>query len=224
MAAIDEPIFPQAADRGLGWQWPPRDPAFVGRRVEVFRLHGLLDASRRVVVAGPPGIGKRALIGEYGQRFASAYRHQGLTLRFTSLRGLLAQPPAAWDAGLLAVCEERESPGSAGSAPRLAEALPALLRSAPLARLLLAGSSPAWLEAAHEAHFARLDLPPLAVEDGVALLVQKSGRHQVPQEERRAAARLVQALGGVPARIVQVAAQAQANDLAWSECLRRHLI
>lgn len=224
MAAHDEPILPLRTEPALGWLWPPRDPQFVGRRVELFRLHGLLDTSRHVVVVGPPGSGRRALIREYGARFAAQYRQQGRTLRYTSLARLSAQPPAAWDAGLIAVCDPSDANPDAVGLPDPREILPALARSAPLARLLLAGSSSAWLDAAGALRAAVLELAPLPLEDGIALLVHASGRHSVPPEERRAAARLVQALGGLPARIVQVAARARSHDLPWSECLRRHLI
>lgn len=222
MAAHDEPILPLPAEPALGWQWPARDPQFVGRRVELNRLHGLLDGSRHVVV-GPPGSGRRALIREYGARFAAPYRQPGRTLRYTTRAGLLAQPPAAWDAGLIAACEPSDAdPDAAGPDP--GELLPRLSRTAPLVRLLWVGASPAWLDAARVLRAAVLELAPLPLADGIALLVGTSGRHSVPPDERRAAAGLVEALGGLPARIVQVAAQARSHDLPWSECLRRHLI
>jgi len=222
MAASDEAsrcVLSASGDSLSLWQWPAKPARLIGRSVELMRLHGLLDAHRRVLICGPKGIGKRTLVCAYGHRFSVEYQQKGLTLRFTTPSQFLAQPPPPWDASLVAVSDDDVSPDA-----DVADRLPALVRAAPLARLLIVGSSPALRAAANTLGFAALTVPPLSVEDGVALLIAHSGRHSVPAAEKRAAARLVEVLCGVPARLLHVADQAQAQALPWSECLRRHLI
>lgn len=225
MAASDEtgrPVLSATGDSHSLWQWPAKPARLIGRSVELMRLHGLLDAHRRVLICGPKGIGKRTLVCAYGHRFSVEYQQKRLSLRFTTPSRLLAQPPPPWDAGLVAVSDDDAAQDAADA--DFADHLPALVRTAPLARLLIVGSSAALHKTATTLGFATLTVPPLSVEDGVALLIAHSGRHSVPAAEKRAAARLVEALCGVPARLLHMADLAHAQALPWSECLRRHLI
>ena len=202
------------------WQWPARNPCFVGRSVELLRLHGLLDLHSRVLIRGPMGIGKRSLACEYGHRFATQPLGRGRALRWATSRELCERAPAAWESGLLAIVDP---PSTAGDENQ-ARALSALLRGAPGCRIVAIADSPSVLALAHELQFAELTLPGLSVEAGLSLLIAASGRHRVPRDEQAAAADLVLALQGSPARLLEMAARAVAQDLTWSECLRRNLL
>ena len=222
MDSSDKPLCPlsTAADPGaLRWQWPSPPARLLGRSIQLFRLHGLLDAQRRVLVLGPQGIGKRSLVCAYGHRFAAMYAQQGLSLRWTTSARLLQAPPAAWDGGLWVVSDVL--PSVAGPAQAV---LSEIVQVAPRARIVALGAAPGLHSAAAAAGFAVLDVPPLSIPDGVALLIAESDRHQAPPDEQRAAADLVTALGGVPARLREAAATARDLNLTWKESLRRHLI
>ena len=202
------------------WQWPARDARFVWRSVELLQLHGLLDLHRRVLIRGPSGIGKRSLVCEYGHRFATQRVGRGMTLRWATSRELFERPPAAWEVGLLAIVD----PPSNAREENLAPALSRLLRAAPGRRVIAIGDSPSVRTLATELHFAELPLCGLPVEPGLSLLIAASGRHRVPRDEQVAAADLVLALQGSPARLLELAARAVAQDLPWTECLRRNLL
>ncbi len=202
------------------WQWPARDARFVGRSVELLQLHGLLDLHRRVLIRGPSGIGKRSLVCEYGHRFATQPLGRGVTLRWATSRELIERSPAAWEAGLLAIVDPPSSPRDENLAPALSR----LLRAAPGCRVVAIGDSPSVRTLATELRFAELPLSGLPVEAGLSLLIAASGRHRVPRDQQVAAADLVVALQGSPARLLEMAARAVAQDLPWTECLRRNLL
>lgn len=222
MDSSDKPLCPSSAAAdpcALRWQWPSPPARLLGRSIQLFRLHGLLDAQRRVLILGPQGIGKRSLVCAYGHRFAETYAQQGLSLCWTTSARLLRAPPAAWEGGLWVVSDALPPlPGPAQ------DVLSAIVQAAPRARIVVLGDAPGLHMAATAAGFAVLDVPPLSIPDGVALLIAESSRHQVPPDEQRAAADLVTALGGVPARLREAAATARDQDLTWKESLRRHLI
>ncbi|MFF3968056.1 FxSxx-COOH system tetratricopeptide repeat protein [Streptomyces griseorubiginosus] len=55
------------------WEGPPRNSRFVGRDMLLDRVHDSLGVSRKVVVAGSGGIGRRQLATEYVHRFQADY-------------------------------------------------------------------------------------------------------------------------------------------------------
>lgn len=205
------------------WQWPARDPRFVGRTVELGRLHGLLDVSRRVLVLGPAGLGKRSLIVEYGHRFAACYGLYGGALQAASAAQILAPTPPQLLTGLVLVTDAQPAAGDAPS-PTLLAALRQLDRSAPTAYLVAATASEQLAHTLECEGFLVLSLPPLPDEDGLALLIACSDRHQADPLERQAARTLVAQAAGRPAVLRHLADLARTRDLSWSECLRRDLI
>ncbi|PSM32465.1 hypothetical protein [Haliangium sp. UPWRP_2] len=205
------------------WQWPARDPHFVGRSVELGRLHGLLDVSRRVLVLGPAGLGKRSLIVEYGHRFAACYGPYGGALQAASAGQIGAPPPSHMTTGLVLVTDGEPAAGDAPS-PALLTTLRRFDRSAPAAYLVAATASEELAHTVEREGFLVLSLPPLPDEDGLALLIACSDRHQADPLERQAARTLVAQAAGRPARLRHLANLARTEDLSWSECLRRDLI
>lgn len=205
------------------WQWPARDRHFVGRSIELGRLHGLLDGARRVLLLGPPGLGKRALIGEYGHRFAACYGTYGHALQVCAASAIVAQPPGLAATGLYYIATDEAVPGPAVEASLLA-ALRALPRAAPACHIVACTASEDLARTVESEGYSVLSLPPLPDEDGLSLIIARSQRHHVDPQERQAAMSLVAAAAGVPATLCRLADRALAQDLPWSECLRRNLI
>lgn len=205
------------------WQWPARAPQFVGRGIELGRLHGLLDGTRRVLVLGRAGLGKQALIGEYGHRFAACYGRYGQAIAVCSPAAIVAQPPGPASTGLFWIRDTEAAPAGPDQG-LLLTALRVLARAAPACHIVASTASPELAQQAEREGFVGLHLPPLPAEDGLALLIARSDRHHVDPHERQAAMTLVEKVAGVPAALCRLADLARAQDLPWSECLRRNLI
>lgn len=205
------------------WLWPARDPQFVGRSIELGRLHGLLDGARRVLVLAPSGLGKRALIVEYGHRFAACYGLAGNAVQTCSAESIVARPPGPAATGLFFVAADAAVPAEVADA-RLLEALRVLDRAAPACHIVAASASEDLARVVEREGFVVLSLSPLPDGDALALIIGRSGLHQTDPHERQAALTLVARAGGVPAKLCRLADQARAQALSWSECLRRDLI
>lgn len=205
------------------WLWPSRDPQFVGRSIELGRLHGLLDGARRVLVLAPPGLGKRALIVEYGHRFAACYGIAGNALQTCAADSIVARPPGPATTGLFFVTVDAAVSTEVADAKLLA-ALRALDRAAPACHIVACSTSEDLARSVEREGFVGLSLSPLPDEDALALIIARSGHHQTDPHERQAALTLVARAGGVPATLCRLADQARAQALPWSECLRRDLI
>lgn len=184
---------------------PRPHTSFVGRDAEQTRLATLLDQSRLVTVLGPPGTGKTRLAAEHATA-TTDLRVVWMDLVPLDGPGVVVQLAARLgvrvDTGddlVTAVAELRAQPTLlvldnaehlrgpvTDLATRLLDLCPALV--------VLVTSRTALGSAAE----ARLTLGPLAADDALALLVERSGRAPGSEDERRHLARLVARLDGLP--------------------------
>ncbi|MFO0577749.1 MAG: hypothetical protein U1A78_27395 [Polyangia bacterium] len=216
---------------------PPRPQPFVGRAALLGSVRGALAQHRRVALVGPPGVGRRALGRELIARQAGEY---------DVVAWLRAAAPALLHADLLtlwAMLVERgrltESPEPAArtEAARLA-ALLAWIEHEPRCLLVLAAPEPVGADETLErlvqrsagpvlvcgllkqntSAIAEIAIPPLDLDEALALAVTISGRHRLLRGEAQAAHEVVEALGRLPAPIRLVASEVAAHGLTWLQC------
>ena len=213
----------------------PRDPNFTGRAEQLGRLRGMLARHRVVVVNGPAGVGKTALLSELVYRTASEYEVAfliggatpealraglGELTRQLHEHGFPALPAAPGEPDLAAV-----RTFLSGRADWLLAvddlcslaALECLLGPGPPAgRLLWTTAEPV------PAGPAVLELGPLTDAEALQLLAQRSERHKLLPGERAAVQRLALALGYWPAALCLVADAVRRSGSTWTAALNEH--
>src|SRR5579859_3196231 len=223
------------------WQLPcPRNPFFIGREALLQHLHHLLSPQRNgslsqtTALSGLGGIGKTATALEYAYRFFQEYQAvfwlaaetaEGLTSGFMTLAQTLGLPQEQeqskavgavlrWlntHAGWLLVYDNVEDLG-------LIKGLQPTARRGSLlftTRLQTLGTLAACVE-----------VEPLPVEEGMQMLLRRSGSlglktagHQGSAEELKAAQALVEAMDGLPLALDQAAAYLQKTQSSVSQFL-----
>jgi hypothetical protein len=214
--------------RRLPW---PRDPHFVGRTAQLGALRGLLTRHAQVAICGPAGVGKTALARALAELLLDCYPLvYGLTASSAAtLRqglGELAQRLAAlgWiaaatdaEAGLAAVralLNQRADwlliVDDVGDDEAVRELLTPAIAAGHLVMTRRGPPPPGW---------AALALDPLAEDEALQLLAQRSDRHQLLPGERAAVRQLVRALGGWPSALCTVADALRQRGGTWTAAL-----